>query len=101
MIYSDIAKELIKLKDQDFKVRQGLIKEGKLFNGYNPEMEEVHLSNAKRLQEIILQIGYPNTDKVGIKYSQAAWLIQHAISPPDFMKNCLPLAQQEIKKSAL
>ncbi len=56
MIYSDIAKELIKLKDQDFKVRQGLIKEGKLFNGYNPEMEEVHLSNVTRLQEFYLQI---------------------------------------------
>jgi hypothetical protein len=102
MIFSDLAKELIDLKNKDLKVRQRLIKEGKLFKGYNAEMEKVHLSNAKRLQEIISQIGYPNIDKVGIEASQAAWLIiQHAISQPDFMKKCLALAHQEAENKKI
>jgi hypothetical protein len=95
-MYPDLAKELIDLKGKDLKVRQRLIEEGKLINGYNAEMEEVHLANAKRLQEIIAQIGYPNIDKVGKEASQAAWLInQPAISRPDLMKSCLAFAQQE------
>lgn len=96
MKYPDIASELVKLKRHDLAIRQRLIEEGKLFGGYNPEMEVVHLDNADRLQTIIQQIGYPTIEKVGADASQAAWLIvQHAISLPGFMKNCLSLMELE------
>ncbi|MHC2991623.1 hypothetical protein OB13_08505 [Pontibacter sp. HJ8] len=102
MQYADLAQDLLTLRKKDLEVRQRLIEEGKLFVGYATEMEEVHLANAKRLQEIISKIGYPTIDKVGSEASQAAWLIiQHAISLPDFMKNCLALAQQEAAKNKI
>lgn len=97
MIYPELAAELLELKKTDLRVRQRLIKEGKLFNGYNSEMEKVHIDNAARLTEIISLVGYPTTAKVGLEASQAAWLvIQHAISLPKFMKDCLFLARQEV-----
>ena len=68
-------------------MRDRLIKEGKLFDGYNKEMEELHISNAHRLNEIIDQYGFPSLEKVGKEASKAAWLVvQHAISLPSFMK---------------
>lgn len=98
MLYPDIAKELIERRKHDLDVRQRLITEGKLFRGYNPEMEKVHLDNAQRLQEIIVQIGWPAQEQVGEEASQAAWLIvQHAISLPSFMKSSLALMEEQKK----
>lgn len=68
-------------------MRDRLIKEGKLFDSYNKEMEKLHISNAHRLNEIIDQYGFPSLEKVGKEASKAAWLVvQHAISLPSFMK---------------
>jgi 23S rRNA maturation mini-RNase III len=98
MVHSDIAQELIERRRHDFDVRQRLIAEGKLFRGYNPEMEAVHLDNARRLQTIIDQIGWPAQEQVGEDASQAAWLIvQHAISLPSFMKRSLALMNEQQK----
>ncbi|MFD2573071.1 DUF6624 domain-containing protein [Spirosoma soli] len=98
ILYPDIAQELIERRNHDLDVRQRLITEGKLFRGYNPEMEEVHLDNARQLQEIIVQIGWPAQEQVGEEASQAAWLIvQHAISLPSFMKSCLALMNEQEK----
>lgn len=97
MLYSDVAKELIERARHDLAVRQQLIEAGKLSDGYNPEMEAVHLDNARWLQALIEQIGWPAQEQVGEAASQAAWLIvQHAISLPAFMKQALTLmdAQQ-------
>ena len=90
-----IAKELIEMARHDLEVREELLKEGKLSPGYNPDMERVHLENAKRLNEIINAIGYPTKSIVGEEASQAAWLIvQHAISLPVFMKRCYTLISE-------
>ena len=65
-------------------------------------MEKIHLHNAKRLQEIIVEIGWPSRNKVGDQGSQAAWLIvQHAISWPSFMKSCLTLMSDQLEQSAI
>lgn len=94
MLYPDRARELIERQQYDVDVRQRLNSEGKLSGGYNPEMELVHLDNARRLQEIIDQIGWPTQEQVGKEASQAAWLIvQHAISLPSLMKSALALMQ--------
>ena len=74
MEYPAIARELIERQRHDLDVRQRLIAEGKLSQGYNPKMEEVHLDNARRLQVIIGQIGWPAQEQVGEEASQAAWL---------------------------
>lgn len=80
-------KELIQLAENDLEVREKLSAEGKLADGYHPEMEKVHKANAKRLREIISEIGFPTIAKVGSKASDAAWLIiQHSIGEPEFMK---------------
>lgn len=102
MVYPDIAQELIERCQHDVDVRQRLISEGKLARGYNPEMEVVHLDNARRLQEIIDQIGWPAPEQVGEAASQAAWLIvQHAISLPSLMKSALALMQEPEKTKTI
>ncbi|WP_240625905.1 DUF6624 domain-containing protein [Spirosoma pollinicola] len=58
----------------------------------------MHLDNARRLQEIIVHIGWPAQEQVGEEASQAAWLlVQHAISLPSFMKSALTLMQEQEK----
>ncbi|QHV96940.1 DUF6624 domain-containing protein [Spirosoma endbachense] len=87
-----IAQELIQLATHDLAVREQLLQENKLSNGYNPSMEAVHRANAVRLREIIGQIGWPTRSKVGEEASEAAWLIvQHAIGEALFMKSCYEL----------
>ncbi|AGC78233.1 hypothetical protein LX97_02971 [Nonlabens dokdonensis] len=87
MYHQDVIEEIIALKTADLALRDRLVKEGKLFEGYHKAMEELHISNAHRLNEIIDQYGFPILEKIGKEASQAAWLVvQHAISLPSFMK---------------
>lgn len=89
------AKELTGLADLDLAVREKLLAEGQLSGGYHPEMEKVHKANAKRLREIMGEIGFPTISKVGEKASDAAWLIiQHSIGEPDFMKQCYQMMEE-------
>jgi hypothetical protein len=97
MNYSKIAKQIIELKNADLMFREKLIEKKKLSEGYNHEMENLHMNNAELLNEIIDKIGFPTIEKVGIEASESAWLIiQHAISKPDFMKKCLNLLENII-----
>lgn len=94
MIYKEIAKKIIALKNADLEFRDKLIAAGKLGEGYNDEMAKIHNQNAKTLDEIIQTIGYPTVAKVGEEASEAAWLvIQHAIAQPEFMKKCVLLLE--------
>jgi hypothetical protein len=87
---NDYAEEIIKMKNYDLHVRARLADSGELFKGYNQEMEEVHIKNARYLENIMQQIGWPGKDKVGTEARDAAMIIvQHAISLPDFQKRCL------------
>ncbi|MFD2555069.1 DUF6624 domain-containing protein [Sphingobacterium tabacisoli] len=89
MLYQEIATQLIQLAKNDLAVREQLLSQGKLSEGYNPEMEAVHKSNTQALKTIIKHIGYPTISKVGHEASEAAWLIiQHSIGDPDFMIHC-------------
>ena len=97
MKYKNIAKKIVELKNADLKLREQLIQNGQLKDGYNKEMEKLHNSNVKVLNEIIVHIGFPTIDKVGKEAYQAAWLIvQHAIGKPSFMKKCAKLLKNEI-----
>ncbi|MBX9448219.1 MAG: hypothetical protein KL787_00210 [Taibaiella sp.] len=90
MEYKNIAETIIGLKQSDLALRDKLIRNKQLWNGYHAEMEKLHNTNAKVLNTIIDDIGYPTIDKVGEEASESAWLvIQHAIGQPGFMKKCL------------
>ena len=97
MLYKSIADEIIGLVQDDESVREKLLQMGELRGGYHPDMEVIHLRNAKRLREIIAEIGYPTISKVGKVASNSAWLIvQHAIGEPNFMDDCYELLLENI-----
>ncbi|WP_257667017.1 DUF6624 domain-containing protein [Parapedobacter tibetensis] len=100
MNYKSIAERIIDLKNADLELRDRLVQNGQLGEGYNEEMEKLHNRNAKILSDIIDTIGYPTIDKVGKEASEAAWLvIQHSIGQPDFMKRCRELLQNAISEN--
>ena len=89
MLYPKHAKTIISLKNNDLFLRNQLIKNGKLNDGYVNEMEELHIKNEEKLEKIVDKIGFPDKEKVGEEGYYATWLvIQHAISKPKFMKKC-------------
>lgn len=99
MRYPSLAKEIINLKNRDLAYRDKLVREGTLYDGYNPEMEKIHIENAERLDQIISEIGYPTEELVGTEASEASWLvIQHSISSPDFMRRCCSLLADAVEK---
>lgn len=99
MDYKSIAERIIDLKNADLELRNRLVQNGQLSEGYNEEMEKLHNRNAKILNDLIDTIGYPTIDKVGKEASEAAWLvIQHSIGQPDFMKKCVELLENEVSE---
>ena len=100
MHHQSTTDTIINLKNADLDLRDNLIKSGKLGDGYNKEMEELHINNAKVLNEIIDRIGYPTIDKVGKEASEAAWLvIQHSIGNPNFMRKCVALLEKAVDEN--
>lgn len=84
--------ELVGMAGLDEAVRDRLAADGSLFEGYHPEMEQVHVRNAARLTEILDAGGWPGRDRVGKAGADAAWLIvQHAISDPVLQRRGLEL----------
>lgn len=99
MNHKDIPEIIIGLQNADLELREKLISDGKLGEGYNKEMENLHNQNAEVLNEIIDIIGFPTVEKVGNHSAYSAWLvIQHSIGKPEFMKKCAELLEIEVKK---
>ena len=100
MLFKEYAEKIIELKNKDLALRNRLIQEGRLGNGYDEEMAKLHRENAEQLNEIIDAIGYPSFEKVGKEASEAAWLvIQHSIGSPAFMKKCAQLLEIAVKEN--
>lgn len=92
--YDELSAELVAMADEDHRVRDELIAEGVLYDGYQPRMRAVHDENAQRLREIIQAHGWPDRTQVGDRAAEAAWLIvHHAIGHPSLQRTCLPLLQ--------
>jgi hypothetical protein len=86
---------LLAMRERDLATRARLAETGALFEGYNPEMREVHEANADALAQIIAERGWPGASLVGQEGAEAAWLIvQHAISRPEFCRRCLSLLRE-------
>jgi hypothetical protein len=84
--------ELLALKQRDIDTRSRLLREGKLYGDYAPEMQQVHRENARRLGEITEKNGWPGISLVGLEGCRAAWLIaQHSISTPTLQRKFLAL----------
>ena len=97
-----LARELIGMRADDLRVRSDLERAGRLFRGYDAEMEAVHRRNAARLRDIIGEHGWPGRDIVGDDGADAAWLIaQHAIGEPDFQRSCLVHLQHAAERGAV
>ena len=93
-----LLQQLVDLGRQDEETRTRLLKEGRLYEGYAPEMEQVQLENATRLQRIVDEHGWPGASLVGEEGAQAAWLIaQHAISNPAFQQASLVHITQAVQ----
>ena len=100
MEYKSIGERIIGLKKADLALRDNLVQNGKLGEGYNEEMKQLHNSNAAVLSDIIDTIGYPTIAKVGKEASEAAWLvIQHSIGQPAFMKKCVDLLKHAVREN--
>lgn len=94
MLNDQLRQELIAMRAEDQRVRRELVESGELGGSYVPRMEAVHVSNAERLKELILQYGWPDEEKAGKDGAEAAWLIvQHAIGDPQFQRESLLLIQ--------
>jgi hypothetical protein len=86
-----LARELLAMAAEDERVRAELARDGSLFEGYHPRMEEVHRQHAARLKEIIAARGWPGRALVGEDGVSAAWLVlQHSIGDPAFLRGSLP-----------
>jgi hypothetical protein len=78
----------LELAARDLGLRERLINEGKLFGGYNPEMEALHIANGRILQQYIAEHGWPDDEQE----SKAAWLVLvHSISMPELQKKALAM----------
>lgn len=90
---------LVALLDRDRSVRARLVDQGKLFDGYAPEMEAVHVENARALESILDTHGWPGMSLVGPEGSRAAWTVAlHAIGLPAFQRRCMTLLAAAVEK---
>ncbi|HEY3039992.1 MAG TPA: DUF6624 domain-containing protein [Pyrinomonadaceae bacterium] len=87
-----LKERLLKMVEEDERVRVELAATGELFQGYAPRMAEVQSHNAQELESIISSYGWPGRSLVGGEGAHAAWLIlQHVIGNPDPQRRSLPL----------
>jgi hypothetical protein len=93
----DWRAELIAAANRDMQKRRELAASRRLFSGYHPEMEAIHVENARVLGEALDAIGWPGRAKVEDDGAAAAFMIlQHAISVPDLQRRGLELILESI-----
>ena len=89
---------LLSLEQSDKSTRARLLSEGRLFDGYSPEMEQVHAANAGILEAILDEHGWPGTSLVGEAGARAAWIVaQNAIGLPQFQRRCLDMLRKAVE----
>ena len=92
-----LSSELINMAREDIGLRNELATDGSHFNSYHPKMKALHDRNAKRLDEIVDEYGWPGKSMVGEEAAQAAWLVlQHAIAHPALQRKCFLLLVEQI-----
>lgn len=95
----ELRRKLLAMAGEDQRVLAELAATGELFQGYAPRMAEVHGRNARSLESIIEEHGWPGKSLVGDDGAQAAWLVlQHAIGDPALQRKCLPLLRDAAER---
>lgn len=95
MSNENLQTELLAMAAEDLRLRGVLLREGSLFDGYHPRMQELHERNAARLLAILQCDGWPGRSMVGEDAAGAAWLIlQHAIGNPTLQRQGLALLRE-------
>ncbi len=85
--FPEIAKRLLAMREVDQKMRSAED------DGWD---DDVDRKNTDAMKEIIGQIGWPTTSKVGNDASRAAWLlVQHADHEPQFQERCLVFLKEQ------
>jgi len=93
-----LREELLSMAAEDGAVRERLVADGSLFDGYNPLMAIVHRRNGDRLSEMVEAHGWPGRSLVGEDGADAAWLVlHHAIGSPELQRRCLPLLEEAVE----
>ena len=90
----EILVEILNMGDRDHQVRLAVIEQTRQSAELDPELlqewEEMDRCHAARIEQIILEHGWPmlSTDEPGI--ARAVWLlVQHADHDPKFQRRCL------------
>jgi hypothetical protein len=83
---------LLALRDAELALRAELAQSGEPAGGYSPRLRQLHEANARELELIIDDEGWPTPDVADVDGAEAAWLVaMHAVSRPTFMRRCLGL----------
>jgi hypothetical protein len=94
----ELKQQLLDLERADKDKRLELLKDGCLFDGYVPQMEQLHVENAKRLADMLDEHGWPGVSLVGEDGTRAAWMVaQNAISQPEFQRRCLEELERAVQ----
>jgi hypothetical protein len=94
----ELKMKIMSMKDRDLEMRNSILKDGSLYDGYTEEMESLHIENAEELKKIVDENGWPGRSLVGKEGADAAIVIaQNSISKPDIQRQFLV----EIKKAVV
>lgn len=98
----DLRAVLVALLERDRATRARLVAAGTLFEGYSPEMEAVHVANARALEAVLDEHGWPGRSLAGQDGSMAAWTVAlHAIGLPAFQRRCLALLDAAVEEGEM
>jgi hypothetical protein len=83
---------LLALKDAEQALRLELLQSGEPVGGYPARLRQLHEANARELELIVDDEGWPTAESAGGDGAEAAWLMaMHAVSRPSFMRRSLTL----------
>lgn len=89
-MYSRIRELLLLLKAQDDELSKRLKEKLGRYSGYPEALENLHMENAEKLNDIVENYSWPGRSKVGERAAEAAVSIAlNAISRPDLQKKFL------------
>lgn len=87
------------MAEADARLRDELVRDGALFEGYNSRMAELHARHARELAAMVAEVGWPGRALVGEDAAEAAWrVLQHAIGSPAVQRGCLPVLRESAER---
>lgn len=86
----ELKEKLVSMRAKELEMRESILKGGSLYDGYDKELEALHMHNAEELSLIVDKFGWPGKTLVGKHGASAAFSIaQHSISKPPLQRKFL------------